>query len=237
MHRRRSSEREENTDLSDESQQSGSMSEAVFQLDWTDLETIGWGEIIAHCQDAGPLRIEMLEGDCRDCVCEVEVESPLDDTLLTEVECLNQWELVTESDNTYLYLLELTSADLPESITESHKQLIGTCEPSIGEHGIVLSLLGPQKPIGDVIRNFETVGATPNLRKLGEYSGDRSPLSTLTNRQLEVIETAFDLGYYEVPRQATTEDVAEDIDIDAATVSEHLQRGERNLLRHELTRP
>jgi predicted DNA binding protein len=49
-----------------------------------------------------------------------------------------------------------------------------------------------------------------------------------------VLETAYDLGFYEVPRQASTEDVAGELDIDPATASEHLQRAERNLLTSQL---
>jgi DNA-binding CsgD family transcriptional regulator len=217
-------------------QRAGPLREAVFQLDWTDIDAIGWGRLLSHCRAAGLREMEMLEGDCCQCVCELELESSLDETVLAELECIIQWEFLTEADGTCLYLLELTAPALPEAITENHEELIGTCEPTLSDRGIVMSIRGPQEPIREVIHTFEAIGVTPTLRKIGEYRGDSSMLDSLTDRQREVIEIAYDLGFYEVPRQATMENIAAQLDIDAATVSEHLQRAERNLLRQEFTR-
>lgn len=52
----------------------------------------------------------------------------------------------------------------------------------------------------------------------------------LSDDQLVVLETAYDLGYFDVPRTASTEDVAERLDISQSTVSERLRVAERNLL-------
>jgi predicted DNA binding protein len=43
------------------------------------------------------------------------------------------------------------------------------------------------------------------------------------------------LGFYTVPREATIDEVAAEMDLDGATVSEHLQRAERNILSQQLT--
>lgn len=211
------------------------MREAIVSLSDAELEAIGFGELVSHCREAGLRDIEMLEDDGYSCIPQVEVESPLDTHLLEELECVDQWELVTEKDNTYLYLLELTATELPETITDDHNELIGNCEPSLSEHSVILSLLGPQEAIRNVLRNFEAAGVTPDLCKLSKYTGDDTTLDALTNRQLEAIETAYNMGFYEVPRTASTEDVAAELGIDAATLSEHLQRAERNLLRQELS--
>jgi len=42
---------------------------------------------------------------------------------------------------------------------------------------------------------------------------------------------------YEVPRGASTDDVAEAVGLDPSTVAEHLQRAERNLLGQLLDAP
>lgn len=42
------------------------------------------------------------------------------------------------------------------------------------------------------------------------------------------------MGYYDVPRNASTEEVAAELELDGSTVSEHLQRAERNVLRRVL---
>jgi hypothetical protein len=56
-------------------------------------------------------------------------------------------------------------------------------------------------------------------------------LSTrLTEKQREVIQTAFEAGYYDWPREATGEEVAAELDIASATFSEQIHAAERKLL-------
>ena len=63
-----------------------------------------------------------------------------------------------------------------------------------------------------------------------DYRGPTSHLDSLTDRQQEIVQTAFSMGYYEVPREASTDDIAREVDLDPSTVSEHLQRAEHNIL-------
>lgn len=58
-----------------------------------------------------------------------------------------------------------------------------------------------------------------------------NPTTTLTERQRAVVETALELGYYDTPRGATHEEIAEALDIAPNTVSQHLQKGEAALVR------
>lgn len=44
----------------------------------------------------------------------------------------------------------------------------------------------------------------------------------LTDRQLEVVATAFEMGYFERPRRANATEVAAELDIDPSTLTEHL---------------
>lgn len=46
----------------------------------------------------------------------------------------------------------------------------------------------------------------------------------LTERQREILDIAVDLGYYQVPREATHADIAERAELDPGTVSEHMQK-------------
>lgn len=58
----------------------------------------------------------------------------------------------------------------------------------------------------------------------------RPILDDLTERQREVLQTAFEMGYYEWPRDCTGEDVADALGISAATFSEHVFAAERKIL-------
>jgi len=52
----------------------------------------------------------------------------------------------------------------------------------------------------------------------------------LTDRQQEVLRSAYLAGYYEWPRDTTAEQLADQLDIASATLHQHLRRAERNLL-------
>lgn len=211
------------------------MREAVLSLSDAELEAIGFDGLVDALRDATVREVEMLEDHGTTCVPQVTVAERLDEEALEALECVDGCELVAELDDGYRYLLELTATELPETTRENHDDLLGHCDATATERGVLLSLVGSQSAIRDVLRDYEAAGATPDLCKLAEFEGDGSPLDDLTDRQREVVGTAYDLGFYEVPREASTDDVAAALDVDAGTVSELLQRAERNLLAGQLT--
>lgn len=211
------------------------MREAVINLSDEELEDLGYGDLISLCREAGLRGVELLEDEGKHSVPQIEVENRLDEDRLDTLEPVDDWELVSEEGETYLYLLEITALEMPERTSEDHDDLVGVCEPTVEERGMLLSLVGSQDTIRDMLRNFEEAGVTPDLCSLGEYEGEgERTLDALTDRQFEVLQTAYDMGFYEVPREASTEEIAEELGVDVATVSEHLQRAERNLLSQQL---
>jgi predicted DNA binding protein len=69
------------------------------------------------------------------------------------------------------------------------------------------------------------------LEGIGDYHPEADKLyGTLTERQREVLETAVEKGYYEVPRRATHEEIAREVDLSAGTVGEHLRKVEGRVL-------
>jgi predicted DNA binding protein len=56
--------------------------------------------------------------------------------------------------------------------------------------------------------------------------GSETPAGLLTDRQREVLDTAIQLGYFEVPRECTLAEVAAELGIDKSTASGILRRGE-----------
>ena len=53
---------------------------------------------------------------------------------------------------------------------------------------------------------------------------------TLTDRQQEVIETAYRAGYYEWPHEAASEEVAELLGIAQPTFAEHFWTAQRRIV-------
>ena len=55
-------------------------------------------------------------------------------------------------------------------------------------------------------------------------------VSKLTDDQLEILETAYNRGYFEIPRVVSETELADDIGVAQSTVSERLRTAERTLL-------
>lgn len=54
--------------------------------------------------------------------------------------------------------------------------------------------------------------------------------SRLTERQQEVLETAYQMGYFSYPRDANATEVAAELDIDSSTFTEHLSAAQSKLM-------
>lgn len=67
----------------------------------------------------------------------------------------------------------------------------------------------------------------------GSFVRDREPEPPgdgLTDRQYEALRTAYELGYFNIQRQASLEEVAAELDISASSVSERLRRAQTQLI-------
>jgi DNA-binding CsgD family transcriptional regulator len=72
---------------------------------------------------------------------------------------------------------------------------------------------------------------TMTLESLGDYQPESSQLvARLTERQREILEAAVELGYYEVPRRTTHDEIATEVGLSAGTVGEHLRKVEGKVL-------
>lgn len=78
-------------------------------------------------------------------------------------------------------------------------------------------------------RSFELVGVTETNEMSFPLGGSALKYSLhgkLTSEQLTIIETAYQCGYFEVPQQATAEDVARELDVSQSTLSEQLRNAQ-----------
>ena len=70
------------------------------------------------------------------------------------------------------------------------------------------------------------------VEAIGEYDRRHAPVvGDLTDRQLEAVETAAELGFYEVPREAGVAEVAAALDCADSTASTLLQEAEARVMR------
>ncbi len=67
-------------------------------------------------------------------------------------------------------------------------------------------------------------------------SASESDLSRLTAKQRQALLTAYSLGYYDVPRKTSSEELAKRLKLGTSTYAEHLRKAERALLASILSR-
>lgn len=94
-----------------------------------------------------------------------------------------------------------------------------------------MTCLGTDETFEKLSEDVGDAGAVRfELLEMGDYEpGDSSFRRMFTPRQEEVLETAVDLGYFDVPRQAELKDVAEVVGITPTTASEHLRKAEQRV--------
>lgn len=103
---------------------------------------------------------------------------------------------------------------------------------SIGANRRVYSVLFfRRQDLRAMIDDFRQIG-TVTLDKLSEFDGSGV---RLTERQYTVIEHALEAGYFEWPRELTSEELAAELDISRATLLEHLRKAESKLISDALS--
>lgn len=90
-----------------------------------------------------------------------------------------------------------------------------------------------QAAIGDLRDRFPSIDIKRLVRSpVGDAPGDSVFVdrSKLTDRQFEVVQTAYEMGYFDHPRRSNATEVAAALDINQSTLREHLAAAQTKLL-------
>lgn len=90
-------------------------------------------------------------------------------------------------------------------------------------------LAGPEQTLREVQSDVLSMSSLTFLR-VGSYLPQRRLDGLLTHRQREIIQVALQMGYYDFPRDTDYKSIAEQIGIDAQTVTEHIRKAEAKIL-------
>ena len=85
--------------------------------------------------------------------------------------------------------------------------------------------------LAETVSTLERFGVATRLSQIGCQSV--STAADLTEKQRETVAIAFERGYFEIPRQVSLEDLAEELDVTHQALSERLRRAEQTLLGSE----
>jgi hypothetical protein len=131
----------------------------------------------------------------------------------------------------YIHFRPNETVDTLFRLPQEYSLVVDTPIECLADGGIRVRSLGDQetitKSLGLIPENIDV-----ELESMGEYHpDDRQLFSMLTDRQREILVTAIDAGYYDVPRGATYEDIAAEMDLAPVTVGEHLRKIESRVLK------
>jgi len=99
---------------------------------------------------------------------------------------------------------------------------------AIGKDGYVeWHLIAGGKSLADLVQRLKNYGCEVEIKSVKKI--DRKNL--LTERQEEIVRTAFEKGYYDSPKKIRIKDLAEILNIAPSTLAEILQRGEKKIIR------
>jgi len=82
----------------------------------------------------------------------------------------------------------------------------------------------------DEFRRFWQRNSSFRLHRLTRQNEAEPPGEGLTDRQQEALRIAYERGYFDIPRKASLEDVAEELDVAPSSVSERLRRAQTQLI-------
>lgn len=168
----------------------------------------------------------------------VEFKDPLSEAvdvllvnrILSEVQILEH-----QKNGTYIIFMRGPSLT---SVLKSIGVTDGYLFPSVAIHSgnIKISYLGSEHQVKNFLEKVNAQEIRYKVVSLADANFSlSSPLNQLTEKQREVLIAAFRLGYYDIPRRITSEQLASKLDLVNSTVVEHLRKAERRLLVSLLT--
>ena len=143
--------------------------------------------------------------------------------------------LLTESDSHRVYRLTVTT-DRGLGIQRSAELGARVLDVTSGASGWVLRMQVPSRESLVAFREQSLErGFEFRIEQLydSEVAAEQYGVG-LTDDQRRTLLTAFDLGYYDVPRRSSQEEIADALGVSASAVSQRLRRATKQLVRNTL---
>ena len=150
--------------------------------------------------------------------------------LLTNIELLYK-----EKDDSLVVFIEGRSCvPKPPKDIKPPKMLMARPPDFLDVDRMKVEMIGKEKEIKKLLHYTNKWGDSSfkilGLTSIDTKGGGTSLLSKLTLRQRQMLLTAYALGYYDVPRRISSDDLARHLDVDKSTIVEHLRKAERKLI-------
>lgn len=163
------------------------------------------------------------------------VEGPVEpyESAISEVPSVVEFEISPCSDGSfYLYVRDRISEEgrrLLDAFSQSGLLLTGPVEYR-SDGTVRLVVVGPTDAVQAVIEGIPETDEVEILAVGERLPGRIDPRIDMTRRQFEAVTVAVEDGYFEVPREATLEDVASRLGCSTGTAGELLRRAEHKVM-------
>jgi DNA-binding CsgD family transcriptional regulator len=148
--------------------------------------------------------------------------------LLTNIELL-----YNEKDDSLVVFIEgVSCVPKPPKDIKPPKMLMARPPDFLDVDRMKVEMIGKENEIKKLLHYTNKWGDN-SFKILGLTSIDAkgaSLLSKLTPRQRQMLLTAYALGYYDVPRRISSDELSRHLKLDKSTIVEHLRKAERKLI-------
>ena len=144
---------------------------------------------------------------------------------------------VLEKQKNGAYIVFLRSGPSLSSVLSSIGIESGYLFPPLGiaDGKVKFSFLGNTQQVKEFCEGIAKIGIHYKVILLTDLNfSPISPLNQLTEKQREVLITAYKMGYYDVPRKLNSNDIAKKLGLVNSTVVEHLRKAEQRLIKQIL---
>jgi len=101
----------------------------------------------------------------------------------------------------------------------------------VKDEKVRMNFLGSSKEVTSFLKRIERLWPHYKIVSLVDAKfSPSSPISRLTEKQRRALLTAFDLGYYDLPRRVSSEEIAKKLDLVSSTFISHRRKAERRIL-------
>jgi DNA-binding CsgD family transcriptional regulator len=147
-------------------------------------------------------------------------------------------ELLEQSRGTFTYFLKVTPAPgqvRPQVLSQLTSGGFLATPFEVRDGKMKTSFLGTAKQMRDILRSVDKTGMKYKVLSLSDAKfSPSSPLHRLTEKQREVLDKAYNLGYYDRPKKISSEELAKQLGLSKSTFVAHRRKAERRLLEEVL---
>ena len=189
-----------------------------------ELPGISFTNTIQYCE-----YISLISSNDLGMICLLKVGFNKPDDLYRENPAFEIIDVISKSENSALIKAQ-TLGPLPRLFSKNDE--VWWITPTlVNQSGMKITLRGTPKGMSELRKELHKLVGNGYKIKLGSESINNPEfMEMLPEKQRAVLNKAIEMGYYTRPRGCTQRDIAREMDLKQATISEHLQTAEARII-------